>query len=188
MLKKIFFSLGLIFCLNLLVAQTDSQPKDIQLSYSIEFPTIIVQKVKSEIKIIPDQAINVKPEVKLNDKVVEVQLKDGELILPYQFDQKEELTISIGTFEERKEVTPIPLWMSVLPPLIAIMMALLIREVFSALFLGILVGTTIIFYYQGSTFFIAIFQGIFAIIDTYILESMTDPGHLSIILFSMLII
>jgi len=186
-LKKIFFSLGLIFCLNLLVAQTDSQPKDLQLSYTIEFPNIIVQKVKSEIKIIPEQKLDVKPEVRLNGNVVDVDLKDGELILPYQFDQKEELTISIGSFEERKEVTPIPLWMSVFPPLIAIMMALLIREVFSALFLGILVGTTIIFYYQGSTFFIAIFQGIFAIIDTYILESMTDPGHLSIILFSMLI-
>ena len=71
--------------------------------------------------------------------------------------------------------------------LFAILFALVFREVFSALFAGLLVGTTILHFYAGSNLFAAIFQGVFTIADTYLLEAMYDRGHLSIIIFSMLI-
>jgi Na+/H+ antiporter NhaC len=66
-------------------------------------------------------------------------------------------------------------------------MALFFKEVYTALFIGILVGTFIIFFYKGQSFFEALFNGFFAVIDTYILESMENKDHLSIIIFSMLI-
>jgi len=187
-LKKLLITLGLVLCVSLLFSQSESEQNSLDQSYQIELPSIIVQRVKSEIKITPESIlIGGLPEVYVNGIKTNVELEAGSLILKYTFDKKEELKIRVGSFDFSKEVTPIPIWMSILPPLIAIMMALLVREVYSALFFGILVGTTIIFFYQGSTFFVAIFQGLFAMIDTYILESMSDPGHLSIIIFSMLI-
>lgn len=158
----------------------------------IEFPSIIVQKVPCKIRIIlNDSLLNAyqesPPSFLINGKETTPYFEGNELILKHTFNKKQAVFIQLGDTNFKKNITPIPLWMSILPPLIAIMMALIIREVFSALFVGILVGTTIIYYYQGSTLFIAIFQGLFAIIDTYILESMSDHGHLSIIIFSMLI-
>lgn len=187
MFKKILFTIGLFFCISLLFSQSESKPISISTSYQIKLPSIIVQRVKSEIKITPESIIQEIPIVYVNGIETEVKHEAGSLILKYTFDKAEELSIRIGSFDYSKKVTPIPIWMSILPPLIAIMMALLVREVYSALFFGILIGTTIIWFYQGSTFFEAIFQGLFSIIDTYVLESMTDPGHLSIIIFSMLI-
>jgi Na+/H+ antiporter len=77
--------------------------------------------------------------------------------------------------------------MSILPPLIAILIALVFKEVFSALFVGLFSGTLIIFGYQDISFFSAFFKAIFAISDTYIIQSLADTGHISIIVFSMLI-
>ncbi len=158
----------------------------------IEFPSIIVQKVPCKIKIILSDSLRKvyqesPPSFLINGKEITPDFEGNELILKHTFQKKQAVYIQLGDSSFKKNVTPIPLWMSILPPLIAIMMALIIREVFSALFVGILVGTTIIYYYQGSSFFIAIFQGLFAIIDTYIIDSMSDKGHLSIIVFSMLI-
>lgn len=187
MFKKLLITLGLVLCVSFLFSQTESKQISSDQSYKIELPAIIVQRVKSKIKITPKTILTEIPEVFVNGKKAVTEIEAGSLILKYTFDKSEELSIKIGSFDYSKEVTPIPIWMSILPPLIAIMMALLVREVYSALFFGILIGTTIIWFYQGSTFFEAIFQGLFSIIDTYIIESMTDPGHLSIIIFSMLI-
>ncbi|MBA2582876.1 MAG: Na+/H+ antiporter NhaC family protein [Bacteroidetes bacterium] len=75
--------------------------------------------------------------------------------------------------------------MSILPPLVAILMALFFREVISSLFLGIFIGTGIIhFYLHGIT---GIFSGFLAVLDTYILKSLENWDHLSIIIFSMII-
>ena len=84
-------------------------------------------------------------------------------------------------------INPVPLWMSILPPLIAILIALIFKEVFTALFLGIFSGTFLINFFYGDNFFLAIIHGIQRIVDTYILQSLNDNGHLSIIIFSMLI-
>jgi len=65
--------------------------------------------------------------------------------------------------------------------------ALLFKEVFSALFLGLFSGTFIIYIYSGVSAFGAIFKGIFSIADRYVIEAISDGSHISIIVFSMLI-
>lgn len=159
----------------------------------IDFPEIIVKDVQYNIDIkITDEEIA----HKLNNKKVDVivagdkvlyPVKNGIISVPYTFIQKDTLTISIGDFSHSEPVNPIPLWLSIIPPLLAILIALLIREVYSALFAGVWVGATIIYYYKGSTILIAIFKGFLAILDTYIIESLNNSGHLAIILFSMII-
>ncbi|MBI9056517.1 MAG: Na+/H+ antiporter NhaC family protein [Labilibaculum sp.] len=105
----------------------------------------------------------------------------------YIFKTKENVAFKIENRSFSKVINPIPLWLSILPPLIAILMALFFKEVFSALFIGLFSGTLIIFSYQEASIFSAFFKAIFAISDTYILQSLADSGHISIILFSMLI-
>ena len=194
-LRKYIFYLILIACLPALNlnAQSINDSTFSQNDIKIEFPSIIVQNVSAGIKIVlrnPDQTKiyqNKNINVLINDSIIELYVINGVAEFDYKFSEKETLSIKIDKFSWSKDITPIPLWMSILPPLIAILMALVFREVYSALFTGILVGTTIIFYYQGSAFFIAIFHGLLAIVDTYIITSMSDKDHLAIIIFSMLI-
>ena len=46
---------------------------------------------------------------------------------------------------------PMPMWMSILPPLVAILMALLIKEVISSLYVGVLTGTFIMALFSGQS-------------------------------------
>lgn len=79
----------------------------------------------------------------------------------------------------------VPLWMSILPPLIAILLALVFKEVIFSLVSGIFIGSAIMgFYAEG---FIGIFTGFFRIIDTYIINALNDSSHLSVIVFSIII-
>ena len=82
---------------------------------------------------------------------------------------------------------PMPLWMSVLPPLVAIVMALLIKEVISSLFLGILTGTFIMALYAGQGPVSALGGGLLRVVDTYVVGSLFDADHVLIIVFTLLI-
>ena len=80
-----------------------------------------------------------------------------------------------------------PLWMSILPPLVAIIMALLLKEVISSLFFGILTGTIIMSFYGGCGPLEAIGGGFLRVVDTYIVGSLYDSDHIKIIVFTLLI-
>ena len=80
-----------------------------------------------------------------------------------------------------------PLWMSVLPPLVAIVMALLIKEVISSLFVGILTGTFLMAYYGGASPASALGGGLLRVVDTYVVGSLFDKDHVTIIVFTLLI-
>ncbi|MEZ4978901.1 MAG: Na+/H+ antiporter NhaC family protein, partial [Chitinophagales bacterium] len=89
--------------------------------------------------------------------------------------------------DERKSF---PAWLSILPPLIAIFIALVFKEVHIALVLGIFFGVFTINGFQLKQIFSSFFQ----IADSYVLQAIayTDggelqTGHLSIIVFSVLI-
>lgn len=89
----------------------------------------------------------------------------------------------LHTSPEETQQSEIPLWLSIIPPLITILLALLFREVLLALFLGIWSG---IFILNGFTSQ-SLFWSFFAVIDTYILNALKNPDHLAIIVFSSLI-
>lgn len=193
MLKKHLLFILLVLFVKLSFSQIASDYQFKETDFKVNFPSIIVQHVNIDIEIIPSPEIQELMQnadftkILLNGKSVEAELKDGVIHIPYKYLKKETTHIQIGSFDFSKTNSPIPLWMSIFPPLIAILMALWIREVYSALFVGILFGTTIIYFYQGSNLFIAVFQGVFSFIDTYLIAALTDRGHLSIIIFSLLI-
>ena len=82
---------------------------------------------------------------------------------------------------------PMPLWMSILPPMIAIAMALLLKEVISALFLGILSGTFLMALYAGHGPVEALGSGLLRVVDTYVVGSIFDADHVIIIVFTLII-
>lgn len=82
-------------------------------------------------------------------------------------------------------VQPIPLWLSILPPLVAIILALLFRQVLLALFVGILSGAWIV---GGMPFTpYGMFKSLFSVIDHYILGALNSSSHLSVVIFSTMI-
>ena len=82
---------------------------------------------------------------------------------------------------------PMPLWLSILPPLVAIVMALLIKEVISSLFVGILTGTFLMAYYGGASPASALGGGLLRVVDTYVVGSLFDADHVTIIVFTLII-
>jgi len=159
---------------------------------TITFNDIILSNIETDINIIfsNDSLKSVfisSPNVLVNGNIVEATIINENITVPFVFEEETVVTISVLKSHISKTINPIPLWLSILPPLFAIIIALVFREVFSALFIGILFGSTIISWYQGNMLFIAIFKGLFTVIDTYILKSLNNSGHLSIIVFSMLI-
>ena len=77
--------------------------------------------------------------------------------------------------------------MSILPPLVAILMALLLKEVISSLFLGILTGTFLMSLYGGCGPLEALGSGLLRVVDTYVVGSLYDSDHVKIIVFTLLI-
>ncbi|HWP83240.1 MAG TPA: Na+/H+ antiporter NhaC family protein [Bacteroidota bacterium] len=73
----------------------------------------------------------------------------------------------------------IPGWLSILPPLFAILLALLIRQVVISLFAGIWLGAVFMFDYD-------VIGGIYRVLDHFIIKALSETSHVQIILFSML--
>ena len=134
----------------------------------MEFPFIIIQHIPFIIDIeITDEDLASELEgsdliLKVGNEYHDVSITDGKGSISYTPSGRTALTFSCDSFHFDKELTPVPLWMSILPPLIAILFALAFREVFSALFAGLLVGhhhTCISM--QGATYSWPFSRGIF---------------------------
>ena len=80
----------------------------------------------------------------------------------------------------------VPLWLSILPPLIAIGLALIFKEVIISLFAGIWVGAFIAGGFRFE-FMLGVIKSLLTTIDTYIIDSLNDSGHLSVLVFSLMI-
>jgi Na+/H+ antiporter NhaC len=70
--------------------------------------------------------------------------------------------------------------------LITIILALIIKEVISSLFIGLFLGAFIIEMYKYG-FVLGFIKAFMSCLDLYIVEAMNDSGHISVIVFSLLI-
>lgn len=74
-------------------------------------------------------------------------------------------------------------WWALLPALLAIAGALAFRQVIVALFLGVWVGAWI----AADNLALGWATGLFRTMDTYLVQALTDEGHVAIILFTLMI-
>ena len=83
----------------------------------------------------------------------------------------------------QQETRVIPAAVSVLPPLVAILLAFLLRSVIPALFVGLVVGAWAV---NGLTGYGA-FTGFFETVTVYILEAAIKPDRMAIMIFTFMI-
>ena len=126
------------------------------------------------------------PEIKVNGKIIPIDWNQYSGTATFLVLPGERLVrVEIGETILEKAINPIPLWMSVLPPLVAIMLALVFREVITSLFIGILSGAMIIGYYTDGIS--GLFSSLLRVIDRYIMNALYDWSHIAVILFSLTI-
>jgi Na+/H+ antiporter NhaC len=157
---------------------------------SIEAPPLIIAGLESEFTIRIDSSLAhlTQLDISINGEPARVALSDGTGSFSL-ISQKGKRSVEVvaGAYKQEIPIRPMPLWLSVLPPLIAILMALIFREVVVSLFFGTFLGAGLLKIYSGASIFKGLGTGFLAVLDEYILEALNDSGHLSIIVFSLLI-
>ncbi len=134
--------------------------------------------------------------LRINGQAEELAFSGGYAVLPLSGDRFEglrldyasasgEQTIQYGIYSNgtRSHQQPVAPWTSILPPLLAIALALLLREVIGSLLAGILFGALLLTGFHPSAWPAAI-TGAF---EAFILNALADRDHAAIVLFSMLI-
>ena len=99
-------------------------------------------------------------------------------------DSRDALPLQVRVGETVHEVSApyAPAWFSILPPLIAIALALIFKEVITALLAGIWLGALAVAGYNP-------LQATWRLVDEYIVPALgdTDGGHTQIVVFSLLL-
>ncbi|MGB1242041.1 MAG: Na+/H+ antiporter NhaC family protein [Chitinophagales bacterium] len=106
--------------------------------------------------------------------------------LEHQPDDSEKGMVHFFQFKEKNgEMSKweIPTWVSILPPLIAILLALIFKEVVTSLFIGIWIGAWMLYGFDVQAFFWSFLHTV----DKYIIHTLTDADHVAIMVFSFLI-
>ncbi len=202
------FTLVKIFCISLVMSLffiSDSQAKlpvdtvstrkhdaILKGDVSVELPAVIIQDIPSSITLRfadPKHLKLIKEDNRIimlvNGKPVTIEFDKGVGVIEHYFTDGEPLRVEYGDFVYISDIKPIPLWLSIMPPLIAILMALIFKEVITSLFIGIFFGGALIGVYKEG--FTGLFTGLLSVIDTYVLDSLNNWDHLSVIIFSMMI-
>lgn len=152
---------------------------------AIEAPEYILEGINSEFRIQSTDVSN-PPYLLMGEGKIPFELIDEEWVCNFKLQEETTITVVMDAGRFDYHYNPIPLWLSVLPPLITILLALLFKEVISALFLGLFFGAFIIEFYQ-SGLILGLLFAFLRTMDTYLIEAMNDSGHLSVIIFSLLI-
>ncbi len=159
---------------------------------SVELPTVVIQDIPSSVTLTfadPNHLKLVKENNRIimlvNGMPVTIEFDKGVGVIEHYFSDGEPLRVEYGDFVYESDIKAIPLWLSIMPPLIAILMALIFKEVITSLFIGIFFGGALIGVYKEGL--IGLFTGLLSVIDTYIVNSLNNWDHLSVIIFSMMI-
>jgi Na+/H+ antiporter NhaC len=103
--------------------------------------------------------------------------------IPFKSASKLRVKLPAEGLKATHEVRSWPGWVSIIPPLLAILLALLLREVITSLFIGVITGLLFIKGFTPS----GLLNALFRFVDTYLIDVLSQSSHLSIILFSLLI-
>lgn len=149
------------------------------IAQNIDLPPVILSSVPFDISwegftgASPDNPILIKGfssgPLNITSPTGETEVKvKGDIALEYSLN---------GGSKKTQSVSAIPGWLSLLPPLLAIILALLTKEMLISLFAGIWVGVTIMMSYNPV-------RGFLGSLDGYIVDNLADPGHATILLFT----
>lgn len=151
-------------------------------SIDVELPKIGLTSVPFDIRVLSKQTIE---KIKINDRIISsnriISEKDYFKIKNIKIDESGLSSLEIITNQNKYiyDLNVIPAWLAILPPIIAILLALVTRQMIISLFAGIWFGVGII---NGYNFF----AGFFITFNDYLVKSLAKTDHASIIIFSLL--
>ncbi len=181
---------------TILRAQTETNPAGALSAgppvraFEVEIPPFLIGNVETNLKVIAQNQAGQQDSTITGAYAVEVAgvsktltLNKGAGVLPVSVESSDPFTIRFTDTGIAQQVKTryIPAWLSILPPLIAIVMALIFKEVVISIFSGIFIGALILGGFSPDAWLPALMR----VMDHYILQSMMDVGHLSVILFSV---
>ena len=91
---------------------------------------------------------------------------------------KSTITVQYGGIFSDAQIRIIPGFFSLLPPILAIFLALLLKQVLIALFCGIWLGAIFLNGYNP-------LLGFMRTLDTFLINALSEPSHVAIVIFSM---
>lgn len=152
----------------------------------IEMPQVALSNVAAEIKI-SDIAEKESIEIHFDGKYLnDIADQYGHVTFMAEFTSSgthEVLITQAGSDSSIFNLRVIPGWISIVPPLLAILMALLLRNVIPALIAGIWFGAAALISFSPA----GIFQGLLNGFQVYVVRALSNEDHAAIILFSMMI-
>ena len=166
--------------------------------FSVETPKVILTDVEFSIKIkpsvqfyfenvgrdIPYRVVNFKDGSSVSSGIFHIDSTGTEELkiaaLKISYAGPDEFNIVLGSESQKVSLRAIPAFLSIVPPLLAILLALITRQVIVALFAGIWVGVIFVFDYN-------VLVGFLRTVDTYIIQAVNSTDHIAIIVFSLVL-
>jgi Na+/H+ antiporter NhaC len=150
----------------------------------IEVPSIALENIEFNISgaEFPDSINSVKILVNSDDVTEEyfAEVSVGSFKETINIPETGTFTILAEGYDvPAKSVRVIPGLLSIIPPLLAIILALIFRQVILSLIFGIYVGAVFIYDYNPLT-------GLLRLADKYVINAISDVSHIQIIVFTLL--
>ena len=157
----------------------------ISSAQNVELPSFSLSGIKTKIKItqIDKSVKTVWVSLIRNLKVQNIKLHshnskiDTFIVIPHAGNYKVQINILSN---QKREIRVLPGWFSIIPPLLAILLALIIRQVLVSLLAGIYIGAIFIYDFNPLT-------ALLRLGDTIILNVLIDSDHMYVIIFTLLI-
>jgi len=150
---------------------------------TINTSSIALEDIDFSLKIseLPDSlhSVNVNFNSDKKSQNFQLNVKNGSVDTTLTLDNTGDYKITIAGFQTESELRVLPGILSILPPLIAIILALIFRQVVVSLMLGVYLGAVFIYDYNPLT-------GFLRLIDTYVINAIADPSHIQVIVFTLL--
>jgi len=153
-------------------------------SQKVSLPQLVLQDIEFSVNVeeIPDTARRIRL-LFINDeytKSISFDVKEGRVDTIVTLPVSGNFIVKYeGINLPDEEIRVIPGILSIIPPLLAIVLALILRQVIISLLLGIFMGALFVFDYNFGSAFLRV-------IDTYIINALFDKSHLQVIAFTFL--
>lgn len=192
-----------LLSLFLLALQVFGQTDSLQIAPApVEISEVSLSKYKLSAQdgrlIFSSEGLNGKATIDINGDKHELQFENGQAQIATNADTRGKLLLITSAEnkhhlyhislrnDQTYRLRHIPLWLSILPPLIAIFLALIFKEVVISLFMGVWTGAFIAGGMRiGSIYYFIV--SFLEVVEKYVIKALADGGHLSIMIFSLLI-
>jgi Na+/H+ antiporter NhaC len=180
-----------------LSAQTSEAPLDEIAYLKLNLPKLVLKGVGFEVKIqamTGDSALarafsgtafvsglETKTSAKNYESIEGIQFRDGRATISNAAIRKtgsQAVTVVLDGIRAEAQTRVIPGILSLLPPILAIALAFIARQVLLSLFCGVWLGSIFVFDYNP-------LLGFIKTVDTYLVKALADSSHAAILIFSM---